>query len=70
MGNPHAKGKKGHKGGTGRPPLEDRSKVKSVQFAGQRWEPANVARWKAFMTDLGMTEKEFEEGAFDAYIAQ
>jgi len=58
----------GRRKGAGRKPRADRKTVKTVQFAGQRWEPAQVAAWKAYMTCRNLTAKEFARQAFDALL--
>lgn len=61
-------GRGGKRDGAGRKPRADRSKIKTEPFAGQRWEPAKVAEWKAYIEAHGMSVKEFEQQAFDMLV--
>jgi len=58
----------GKRKGAGRKPRNDRSKVKTKPFAGQRWEPAKVESWKHYIDAHDLTVKEFEQQAFDLLV--
>lgn len=58
----------GKRKGAGRKPRADRETVKTVLFAGQRWEPAKVQAWKDYIEAHGLTLKEFEQQAFDMLV--
>jgi hypothetical protein len=55
--------------GQGRKPAPDQSKVKKASFAGQRWTVEQVQRWEAYRKEHGLTQKEFEEQAFERLVS-
>jgi len=59
----------GKRKGAGRKPRADRDTVKTVQFAGQRWQPSKVEQWKNYIEVHGLSIKEFERQAFDLLVS-
>lgn len=60
----------GKRAGSGRKPAPDQSKVKKSSFAGQRWTVEQVQRWEAYRKKNGLTQKEFEEQAFERLVSE
>ena len=58
----------GKRAGSGRKPAPDQSKLKTKSFAGQRWTVEQVQRWEAYRKHHGLTQKEFEEQAFEKLV--
>jgi len=56
--------------GQGRKPAPDQSKVKKASFAGQRWTVEQIERWEAYRKKHGLTQKEFEEQAFEKLVSE
>lgn len=65
-GNPHAKGLKGHRGGTGRPAYDDPNNKRTIQkrMSQNLWNKINIATMEACENDW----HEFLEKLIDGKI--